>query len=119
MVDTIAEASVEDGAWRSGPPKATLARRTQSHSDFYEVATSQTRKANASMSSGESSSRVAQPRGKAELDFDAEFTSLEDRLIEESYAGYQTYYEQLLLSESHLDHLLLSTSDTLNLLYEL
>ena len=54
-----------------------------------------------------------------ELDFEAEFSSLEERLIEESYAGYQTYYEQLLLSESHLDNLLASTSSTLKLLSEL
>lgn len=52
----------------------------------------------------------------AELEFDDEFASLEDRLLEESHAGYQTYLEQLQMSTSHLDNLLSSTQNTLSLL---
>lgn len=52
----------------------------------------------------------------AELEFDAEFSSLESQLLDESHAGYQTYYEQLQLSSSHLDSLLSSTQATLDLL---
>ena len=118
-VQAIVEAPEEESAWRSGPPKATLARRAQSYSDLYEVTTAQRRNANALASSEERLSRTAKPRLNVDLDFDVEFTSLEDRLIEESYAGYQTYYEQLLLSESQLDNLLDSTSNTLSLLSEL
>ena len=119
-VDTIAEAPEEDSVWKTGPPKATLARRAQSFSDFYAVATAQRRRANVSSVTRRGSLAPAvQPRHDVELEFDAEFTSLENRLVEESYAKYQTYYEQLLLSESHLDSLLDSTSSTLSLLSEL
>ncbi|KAK5129763.1 hypothetical protein LTR08_002829 [Meristemomyces frigidus] len=119
VVEAIAEVSEEDRAWKSGPPKATLARRAQSYSNFYEVVAARGLKEHSSATRRDSPGRTAKPRRDVELDFDAEFTSLEERLIEESHAGYQTYYEQLLLSESHLDTLLASTSSTLSLLSEL
>jgi hypothetical protein len=54
-----------------------------------------------------------------ELDFENEFTALEDHLLEESHAQYESYAEQLLLSDSQLSGLLSSTDDTLELLSSL
>jgi hypothetical protein len=54
-----------------------------------------------------------------ELDFENEFTALEDQLLEESHAQYESYTEQLLLSDSQLSGLLSSTDDTLELLSSL
>ena len=60
--------------------------------------------------------KVARPRQNVELGFDTEFSALEEQLLDESHAGYQTYLEQLQLSDSHLDNLLSSTKSTLDLL---
>jgi hypothetical protein len=54
-----------------------------------------------------------------ELDFENEFTALEDQLLEESHAQYESYAEQLLLSDLQLSGLLSSTDDTLELLSSL
>ena len=62
------------------------------------------------------SARGSKHRDYAELDFDTEFSSFEDQLLDESHAGFQTYYEQLQLSNSHLENLLSSTQSTLGLL---
>ena len=53
---------------------------------------------------------------QSELEFDCEFASLEDQLLEESHVRQQTYLDQLQMSSSHLDNLLSSTQDTLSLL---
>jgi hypothetical protein len=54
-----------------------------------------------------------------ELDFENDFTALGDQLLEESHAQYESYAEQLLLSDSQLSGLLSSTDDTLELLSSL
>lgn len=54
-----------------------------------------------------------------ELGFEDDFAVLEDRLLDESHAQYESYAEQLLLSESQLSGLLTSTDDTLQLLSRL
>nr|POE48796.1 conserved oligomeric golgi complex subunit 3 [Quercus suber] len=123
-VDAISEAATTTNAtahppdtanpW-SGPPRATLARRAQSYSDFYEAATAFSRKEQAWKSSHRELEDNAPP-GNAELDFDDEFAACEAGLLEESHAKYQTYYEQLQLTESHLASLLSSTTSTLALL---
>nr|POE48801.1 conserved oligomeric golgi complex subunit 3 [Quercus suber] len=115
---TAASITVNDAdnanPWR-GPPKATPARRAQSYSDFYEAATAFSRKEKAWKPSSRELEDKAQP-GHVELDFDDEFAACEAGLLEESHAKYQTYYEQLQLTESHLASLLSSTTSTLVLL---
>ncbi|KAI6853943.1 Sec34-domain-containing protein [Hortaea werneckii] len=116
----IHETVEEDNAW-AGPPPASVARRAQSYSDFYDVVTSYKRKEQEGRrrknSLGNHSSHVSQQA--PQLDFDAELDAAEDRLLEESNAEYQSYYERLQLSSSHLGSLLGSTKDTLGILSEL
>ncbi|KAK4549129.1 hypothetical protein LTR36_007586 [Oleoguttula mirabilis] len=114
--EAIVEVPEEDNP-RTGPPRATLARRAQSYSDFYETVTARSRKEHAleRQRSIDSCSRV-RPEHNVELDFDAKFSGLGDGMLKESHAAYETYHERLLLSESHLNNLLASTSSTLELL---
>ena len=115
-IEPIAEATEDDNAW-SGPPKATLARRAQSYSDFYDAVTAYSRKEQAlERQRSLDSRRKIRPKQDAELDFDADFHSLESLLLDEAHAGYQTYHEQLQLSSSHLENLLASTRSILGLL---
>ncbi len=51
-----------------------------------------------------------------QLQFHADFRDVEDRVLEQSHAAYQSYLEQLELSNKHLQNLLVSTQDTLDLL---
>lgn len=117
VVEPIAEANEEQDPWRIGPPKATVARRAQSYSDFYHVASriasredGLTRKRSLDARSGEKETVGS------ELGFEDDFATFEDHLLDESHAQYESYAEQLLLSESHLGGLLSSTDDTLELL---
>jgi hypothetical protein len=50
------------------------------------------------------------------MHFESDFAVLECQLLDDSHWEYQTYQEQLELSESHLDNLLSSTTSTLALL---
>ena len=106
----------DEDPW-SGPPRASLSQRAKSYSDFYHVVTSYTKEEQTlERKRGlDGQKRLGHTNG-GELEFDAEFSSLEDRLLDESHAGYQTYLEQLQLSNSHLGNLLSSTKSTLDLL---
>ena len=116
VVEAIEESIEDDDPW-NGPPKASVARRAQSYSDFYDVVTSYAKKGR-SIERKKSWDSQDHDKGARyeELDFDDEFAQLEDRLLEESHAGYQTYLEQLQMSSSHLDNLLSSTQNTLSIL---
>ena len=107
----------EDGSLRSGPPEANLARRAQSYSDFYGVATAYGRD-QVVVDARHSPPRRnhASPRHDVELGFDAEYTALEERFAEKSHAAYETYHGLVQISSSHLDNVLSSTTDTLALL---
>ena len=116
-IEPIQEVTEEENAW-NGPPKASPARRAQSYSDFYFAVTEFSR--NEAVLQRKSSwgqqYQNSQSEASGELDFEAEFGAIEDRLLDESHADYQTYLEQLELSDSHLDNLLSTTSSTLDLL---
>ncbi len=62
------------------------------------------------------SKQHATKRSDVELSFDAELAVLESELLEESHQDYQTYLDQLQLSSSHLESLLGSTQETLDVL---
>ncbi|KAK4497477.1 hypothetical protein PRZ48_011928 [Zasmidium cellare] len=118
-IEPIQEVAEDEDAW-SGPPKATVARRAQSYSDFYHVVNAYT-KQEAALERKKSLDlqQNVQHVGSAELDFESEFAALEDDLLDQSHWGYQTYQEQLELSDSHLEGLLSSTTDTLAILSNL
>lgn len=120
VVEPIAESTEEQDPWRAGPPRATVARRAQSYSDFYHVV-----KQFATHDHGLQRKQSLDSRAREEvllgpeLGFEDEFAVLEDRLLDESHAQYESYAEQLMLSESQLHGLLSSTGDTLDLLSSL
>lgn len=111
-IEPVQEIADEEDAW-SGPPKPTLARRAQSYSDFYDAVNAYTKK-EAALERKKSLDlqQIVQHDG-AELEFVTEFETFEDELLDQSHWGYQTYQEQLELSDSHLESLLSSTTDTL------
>ena len=115
-IEPIQEVGEDDDAW-SGPPRASIACRAQSYSDFHDVvrAHSQKEGRRARKNSLDTSSASVLPQ-TAELDFEAEYGDIEELLLDESHAEYQAYLEQLELSDTHLDNLLLSTTNTLDVL---
>lgn len=112
-IESLPDVNEEQNAW-SGPPRATPARRARSYNDFYNAVKSYAKK---EQRQADLDQQEHAKSGKYnELDFDAEFYAFEGRLLSESHAVYQTYYEQLVLSNSHLENLLSSTKKTLGLL---
>ncbi|GAB7361248.1 hypothetical protein MBLNU230_g1309t1 [Neophaeotheca triangularis] len=117
---TIQESIPEDIAW-NGPPKAAVARRAQSYSDFYHVARSFGNRENSRLERRRSVDAAREAQGKVgkELAFDDEFREVEGRLLEQSHTEYQSYYDHLRLSESHLESLLVGNRSALSLLANL
>lgn len=104
----------------SVPPKATLARRAQSYSDFYAAVKACSRKAKRlerkrSLDDQSTSQAYVSP----DLAVEEEYDAYENDLLDASYAEYDTYHEQLKLSQVQLDNLLASTSSTLGILSSL
>ncbi|KAF2481794.1 Sec34-like family-domain-containing protein [Neohortaea acidophila] len=106
-------------------PEARLSRRAQSYSDLYELVTSRYPSGKAGLDPKEALPKHFE-EGHADetnvshtLAFDAEFAAVESTLLDESHAVYDTYHDQLLLSETHLANLLTSTHATLALLSSL
>ncbi|KAF2169596.1 hypothetical protein M409DRAFT_64682 [Zasmidium cellare ATCC 36951] len=114
-IEPIQEVAEDEDAW-SGPPTATVARRAQSYSDFYHAVNTYTKEAALERKKSLDLRQDTQHVGSAELEFESEFEALEDELLDQSHWGYQTYQEQLELSDSHLEGLLTSTTDTLSVL---
>ncbi|KAJ8063771.1 hypothetical protein OCU04_007632 [Sclerotinia nivalis] len=104
----------EDEPSSKDPPKATLARRAKSYSDFYEVAMAYINKeANDGKTQNERDIEV----GEAKIPlFEERYSALEDDLVDGSLEEYQLYLDQLILSERHLDNLLSDTSSALDTL---
>ena len=119
MVEAIPEEIEEDDPW-NGPPRASLARRSQSYSDFYHVVRSHARDEHRlERKSSLDGQRLVERGHDVELDFDNEFAALEDQLQDNSHTSHGMYLTQLDLSKSHLETLLGSTQDTLDLLASL
>ncbi|KAK3708141.1 Golgi transport complex subunit 3 [Vermiconidia calcicola] len=114
-IDPIRELN-EDSAW-NGPPKAELSCRARSYADFYDIVTHGTRKE--PKLRRKTSLNVSSPvetRDWADLDFERQFCSHAEQLLDKSHAEFSVYLEQLQLSNSHLENLLASTEETLDLL---
>ncbi|KAF7876539.1 hypothetical protein EAF04_001628 [Stromatinia cepivora] len=104
----------EDEPLSKDPPKATLARRAKSYSDFYEVVMAYINKeANDGKTQNERNIEAGEP--KIPL-FEERYSALEDDLVDGSLGEYQLYLDQLILSERHLDNLLSDTSSALDIL---
>ncbi|KAL3426299.1 Conserved oligomeric Golgi complex subunit 3 [Phlyctema vagabunda] len=104
----------EDSVVPKGPPKATLARRAKSYSDFYHVARSYIRKEVAQQ-------ELRDPFEISEhkindVPFEARYDQIEESLLDASQEMFQLYKEQLVLAEQHLDNLCGDTTSALDLL---
>ncbi|KAF2144526.1 uncharacterized protein K452DRAFT_349625 [Aplosporella prunicola CBS 121167] len=106
---------VEEPEQDNGPPKATVARRAKSYSDFYDVVRAHIKKERGL----EKQKRRSREQLKTELDFAQWYNGLSDDLLDASHAEYQLYRDQLHLTHRHLDSLLESTTSALDLLSSL
>lgn len=113
----------------AGLPKATLARRAQSYSDFHDAVKAVLSpvyggKAESTQSERRKSKDTEDSKPKetviqSELDFAGWYNQLERELLESSHDDYIAYQKQLELSQSHLDSLLSDTASALGLLASL
>ncbi|KAF2084506.1 Sec34-domain-containing protein [Saccharata proteae CBS 121410] len=97
----------------NGPPKATVARRAKSYSDFYDVVRAHIKKERGL------ERKRSREQLKTELDFGEWYNGVHDELLDASHGEYQLYSDQLHLSHRHLDTLLESTTSALDLLSSL
>lgn len=112
----------------TGPPKATLARRAQSYSDFHDAVTVVLGRNPGRKGKSKRTERRRSQGGKdeehgsgiqTELDFSSWYDELESELLDSSHDVYTTYQKQLESAQSHLDSLLSDTNSTLDLLASL
>ncbi|CAD6455976.1 7fd2c57f-2761-4e4f-ab43-2063ec9cd323 [Sclerotinia trifoliorum] len=104
----------EDEPSSKDPPKATLARRAKSYSDFYEVAMAFINK---EADDGKTQSERDFEAGGPKIPlFEERYSALEEDLVDGSLEEYQLYLDQLILSERHLNNLLSDTSSALDTL---
>ncbi|KAI9844895.1 MAG: Golgi transport complex subunit 3 [Sclerophora amabilis] len=98
------------------PPKATLARRAKSYSDFYDVARAHLRKnVEDEVQGGKPDPR----RLKTELGYRRWFDGIQAELWSAHHQQYSSYRDELKLSQFHLDSLLESNSSALDILSSL
>ncbi|KAL8831173.1 MAG: hypothetical protein Q9191_001015 [Dirinaria sp. TL-2023a] len=106
------------------PPKATVARRSQSYSDFHyavhAVLGQKEKKSRRLSSQSKEEDNDEGERGiKNELDFEDWYRDVENGLIDASHDEYTAYQKQLELTKSHIDSILSDTNSTLQLLSSL
>ncbi|PVH76027.1 Sec34-domain-containing protein [Cadophora sp. DSE1049] len=104
----------EESAGLKGPPKATLARRAKSYSDFYDAAVTFLSKETVAEKSRDV--LAASEFSPGDKILETGFEDLEEELLDESQEQYRLYRDQLVLSERHLDTLLNDTTAALDLL---
>ncbi|PPJ57647.1 hypothetical protein CBER1_00263 [Cercospora berteroae] len=115
-IEPIQDIHEIDTAW-TGPPSASVARRAQSYSDFYDAVTAYSQKEDqARRKNSLDTIHAPVSHHDVELDFEAEYATIEELLLNESHAEHQAYLEELEVSYAHLDNLLASTTSTLGLL---
>lgn len=109
--------SFEEVPGLKGPPKATVAKRAKSYSDFYDAAITylgkeigQEKRLDIFEVLENEESRVLYESG---------YEKYEDDLLDASQMEYQLYRDQLALSERHIDGLLVDTTGALDLLAKL
>ncbi|KAF2760816.1 Sec34-domain-containing protein [Pseudovirgaria hyperparasitica] len=102
-----------------GPPEATIARRAKSYSDFYDVVRAHVRKEHEKEREAEKAKKRTRDQIKTEIDFTEWYGDISDELLDASHEQYRLYHDQLSLTKSHLDNLLLDTSSALKNLVSL
>ncbi|KAI4174507.1 MAG: hypothetical protein LQ343_002264 [Gyalolechia ehrenbergii] len=114
-LEPIAKSSIQSSQ-NAGPPKATLSRRARSYTDFHYAAKRVLQKVDRpkQKKAAENDELI-----KDDLDFTDWYNGLENDLLEASHEEYTDYIRQLDVSSSHLDSLLLNTTNTLELLSSL
>lgn len=115
-------AEEDDNSLKKGPPQATPVRRAQSHECLAAAAEQDARTARPAASSRKNSlSSARKPKNllQTTLDFATWYDALEDDLVHASHHDYELYYNQLNLSQHHLDSLMESTDDALTVLSSL
>ncbi|TIA43827.1 Sec34-domain-containing protein [Aureobasidium pullulans] len=112
----------DDNSLNKAPPPPTLVKRALSYTDFHNAAES-TSHATIAPTSLRKNSLTSAPKPKhvlqSNLDFAEWYDALEDDLLDASHDDYSLYYDQLKLSQHHLDSLMESTADALTLLSSL
>jgi hypothetical protein len=83
--------SVEEDAKPREPPKATVARRAKSYSDFYDVVRAHVEKENR-LEREKQRKRHNQKQIKNELEFGAWYHGLQNELLDASHEEYQYVY---------------------------
>ncbi|KAF2099960.1 golgi complex component Cog3, partial [Rhizodiscina lignyota] len=116
-VEDIAE-DVDDPGISKGPPKATVARRAKSYSDFYEVVRAHIKKERQQYLEKEKK-RKTREQLQTEADFERWYSGISQDLLDAGHEEYRVYRDQLRLTENHLDTLQDNTISTLELLSSL
>ncbi|KAB5526376.1 Sec34-like family protein [Coniochaeta sp. 2T2.1] len=121
----------EDPFESNSAPEPTLARRAKSYSDFYEVVKAQLNKDGAQKKKrkarrnkrkeicGIEALDVPEPEAAGLAPEEPLLHIYKDDLLQASQQKYQLYYEQLAMTERHLDTLLEDTDSALKLLASL
>ncbi|OCK81332.1 Sec34-domain-containing protein [Lepidopterella palustris CBS 459.81] len=106
---------IEDAGKTNEPPKATVARRAKSYSDFYDVVRAHMRKERGL----EREKRRSRENIRTELEFAEWYAGVSEELLVASHEEYQLYRDQLHLTRTHLDSLVSDTTSTLHILSSL
>ncbi|KAF2500787.1 Sec34-domain-containing protein [Lophium mytilinum] len=106
---------IEDVEKTTGPPKATVARRAKSYSDFYDAVRAHIKKEKGL----EREKRREREELKTELDFGEWYGGVGEELLDASHEEYHLYRDQLYLTRTHLDSLVSETTSTLDILSSL
>lgn len=116
-------AEEDDNSLKKGPPQATPVRRAQSYSCLAASAAEQhvhtTRPAAHPRKNSLSSAQKPKNLLQTSLDFATWYDALEDDLLDASHHDYELYYNQLNLSQHHLNSLIESTDGALSVLSSL
>jgi hypothetical protein len=115
-------AEEDDNSLKKGPPQATLVRRANSYTRLHRDAEQDANTTRPSVLSRKNSlSSAHKPKNllQTSLDFATWYDALEDDLLDASHHDYELYYQQLNLSQHHLDSLIESTDDALTVLSSL
>jgi hypothetical protein len=102
----------------NGPPRATVARRAKSYSDFYNVVRAHLKKEKEHEDTGRVKEKE-QAQITSELEFAEWYGGVSDELLEASHDEYKLYQDQLHLTRSHLDSIVSDTTTTLDVLSSL
>ncbi|KIW02820.1 uncharacterized protein PV09_05878 [Verruconis gallopava] len=109
---------VVDKIRQQEPPKATVARRAKSYSDFYDVVRAHIKKEN-KLEKERERKKHRRKQVKNDLEFGSWYHGLQNDLLDASQEEYRLYRDQLHLAEEHLESLLNGTNAVLQLLINL